>query len=898
MASPSPSRPGTVSPSSSSRPGRVVVVAFGPAEVTSEARRRAARLVGPGGDVVVVAAHRGAAPAAGTPVGTDGLRAALDVGDMPVLVLHDDVLIGRDGVAALLRAWRSTGAVAVPWSNVPGTDHHLDEPVPADDGARMRLARRLPLRGGLAPTVRPLCLLATGTRLRELAARFPTVNDTVWSDPAVATVVAGNALAHHAERCVGAQPVTIAGEPLLVASMIVRDEAAVLADCLASLDGLVDRIEICDPGSTDDTVAIAESFGADVIHREWRDDFGWARNEVLERCRDAAYILQIDADERARCADPAFVRRRLALLRDSVRILSVAIDNLDDAGNVASTHDGPRIIRTDGIVYRGALHERPHALDGAQLLSLELKPLRLEHLGYRHAVVVERDKSDRNVVISERAYQESPNWETAFQYARSLSLSGQDGDGRVTELLQETLAAGDEVPVTWRAWALGKLARDALTAGDADHALNLAQQALVLVPADATAGAVLTEAAERLGRSDLIVAQRSIRRSTVSLKPFTRLAAASAQRAGAEVAALLAHGDTDEAYTEAQAALAADPVNFRAWPALVRSVAGAPDAASVDALLVSAALSDRTGDCVTAIARSLPPARAARLCGRYIRQGGDDPQAVRNGIATALVAAEPALVDQFLPHAHRLEPAVLEHLADVATQRGLAPQGADLRALAALPRRNFVICGSAHSGTGRMSRMLSALGHTCGHELVFDPFKRVPVFGAMQGDASWFAMPHLDELPADAVIFHQVRDPLEVVRALAGSGLLTTPSPALDFVAAHAPEVLDEPDELSRCMAYWVAWNDRLARHADGDRPYVRYQVEAIDAEVLAQLVSLLGSAQSPEAVQQRLDRVDDDDAAPVDPTVTLASLPEGPAKARMLELAAELGYEDEPVAV
>jgi len=333
---------------SASRPSRVIVVAFGPREMTSEAVRRAHRLVADGGTVTVVAAHRAAMTDPSTPVGADGLRDAITADAEPVLVLHDDVRIGRESVHAMLRAWRATGHPIVPWSNVAGASHDVDEVVPADDDARGRMARRLALRGVRAAVSQPICVLADGTALRSLAGHFMTVADAVWRDPGMPVTTASKALAHHAGRCrsiPGIDPDP--GRPLLVASMIVRDEADRLPGCLASLDGLVDRIEICDTGSTDATVAIAEAAGAHVIHREWRDDFAWARNEVLDRCRDAVYALQIDADERVRCDDPEALRRRLALLADSVRVFTVPIDNLDDAGRVSSTHHALRVLRTD-----------------------------------------------------------------------------------------------------------------------------------------------------------------------------------------------------------------------------------------------------------------------------------------------------------------------------------------------------------------------------------------------------------------------------------------------------------------------------------------------------------------------------------------------------------------------
>jgi hypothetical protein len=44
-----------------SRPSRAVVIAFGPPELTRDAQRRAHKLIAADGEVVVVAAHCGAA---------------------------------------------------------------------------------------------------------------------------------------------------------------------------------------------------------------------------------------------------------------------------------------------------------------------------------------------------------------------------------------------------------------------------------------------------------------------------------------------------------------------------------------------------------------------------------------------------------------------------------------------------------------------------------------------------------------------------------------------------------------------------------------------------------------------------------------------------------------------
>lgn len=82
----------------------------------------------------------------------------------------------------------------------------------------------------------------------------------------------------------------------LSAVMIVRDEARCLARCLGSIEDLVDEIVVVDTGSTDDTVAIAERFGAIVAHRRWDDDFSAPRNLSLD-IATGDWVLYIDADE-------------------------------------------------------------------------------------------------------------------------------------------------------------------------------------------------------------------------------------------------------------------------------------------------------------------------------------------------------------------------------------------------------------------------------------------------------------------------------------------------------------------------------------------------------------------------------------------------------------------------
>jgi tetratricopeptide (TPR) repeat protein len=167
---------------------------------------------------------------------------------------------------------------------------------------------------------------------------------------------------------------------VLSATLIVRDEAAVLPRCLVSLRDLVDDIVVVDTGSKDGSVDIAAALGARVFHFEWRNDFSAARNFALSQAR-GAWILYIDADECAR------------LLRRG------ALDaTLNDPGLIAATvqfrsrtgftrYQECRLFRNDPrIRFRNVIHETMvpdvHAVAHSDDLGIGTSPLALDHFGY------------------------------------------------------------------------------------------------------------------------------------------------------------------------------------------------------------------------------------------------------------------------------------------------------------------------------------------------------------------------------------------------------------------------------------------------------------------------------------------------------------------------------------
>jgi tetratricopeptide (TPR) repeat protein len=79
--------------------------------------------------------------------------------------------------------------------------------------------------------------------------------------------------------------------------MIVRDAQATIATALEGAARFCDELMVVDTGSVDGTIEIAKSFGANILHFDWIDDFSAARNYSLNQC-SGRWIMWLDADDR------------------------------------------------------------------------------------------------------------------------------------------------------------------------------------------------------------------------------------------------------------------------------------------------------------------------------------------------------------------------------------------------------------------------------------------------------------------------------------------------------------------------------------------------------------------------------------------------------------------------
>lgn len=83
----------------------------------------------------------------------------------------------------------------------------------------------------------------------------------------------------------------------ITAIILTKNEELNIARCIRSIEGLVDKIYVVDSGSTDQTVEIAKSFGAEVcLHPfvNYAEQFNWALDNLDIT---STWIYRIDADE-------------------------------------------------------------------------------------------------------------------------------------------------------------------------------------------------------------------------------------------------------------------------------------------------------------------------------------------------------------------------------------------------------------------------------------------------------------------------------------------------------------------------------------------------------------------------------------------------------------------------
>jgi len=210
--------------------------------------------------------------------------------------------------------------------------------------------------------------------------------------------------------------------------MIVRNEAERLPRCLASVRSLVDEMVVLDTGSTDDTVAIAQSLGATVPSAPWEDDFAAARNTALNHVT-GEWVLVLDADE-------TLAAEAIPLIQTVMTEADVLVVNLvrHEIGATQSPYSlVSRLFRRHPELH----FQRPyHALiDDSALALMQRQPrwkvvdlpgVAILHEGYEPGAIAQHNKAARAQAAMERYLAEHPN--DVYESSKLGALYVQEGE--------------------------------------------------------------------------------------------------------------------------------------------------------------------------------------------------------------------------------------------------------------------------------------------------------------------------------------------------------------------------------------------------------------------------------------------------------------------------------------
>ncbi len=206
----------------------------------------------------------------------------------------------------------------------------------------------------------------------------------------------------------------------LTLSMIVKNEEKHLRGCLESVKDIADEIVIVDTGSTDNTLKIAEEFGAKIFHFNWINDFSAARNYAMQNS-SGRWILYLDADERL---DPESQNELSKIvIKEEKAGYNCTVKSIDSENGRDNQMFYIRLFAVSKDIYfSGVVHEQilPSLLkNGYQIKDSSIK---IEHIGYDIDDVGKKEKAKRNLELLRVEYEKNNSSYVEFQLALTYEI--------------------------------------------------------------------------------------------------------------------------------------------------------------------------------------------------------------------------------------------------------------------------------------------------------------------------------------------------------------------------------------------------------------------------------------------------------------------------------------------
>ena len=181
----------------------------------------------------------------------------------------------------------------------------------------------------------------------------------------------------------------------------------------------------------------------------------------------------------------------------------------------------------------------------------------------------------------------------------------------------------------------------------------------------------------------------------------------------------------------------------------------------------------------------------------------------------------------------------------------------------------FVVTGTPRAATGYASLLLSAANVPCSHETIFRP--RTALQDILEwcegrdhkGESSWLSWVFLGWIPLPVKVLHSVRNPWHVADSLAnrndilpvGAELSGQKAAYRRAVRAYCPRVYEFSEAIDRAACMVVDWNAAIEKASEG-RPYKRFRVEDMTADLLAELLDWLGIRRDAREIRRAVESV------------------------------------------
>lgn len=205
----------------------------------------------------------------------------------------------------------------------------------------------------------------------------------------------------------------------------------------------------------------------------------------------------------------------------------------------------------------------------------------------------------------------------------------------------------------------------------------------------------------------------------------------------------------------------------------------------------------------------------------------------------------------------------------------------------------FLIAGTGHCGTGYIAELLNKIGIDTGHEFIFNPDNPDILENGLVkwkdkvGEVSWESCFYLERIPRNIMIYHQVRDPIKVIRAFMREKFFENKNKWFLFAEKHLN--FSSLEKHDKYLFWYYTLNKLIERHVE----FNRYKVEMIDSNLVSTILHNAGfkNLVSIQSVINDLPKNINSHAKKEDELITWDTFPNSELKEKVMEMAVEYGY-------